>query len=342
MEKILIADITLRDGNNVFSNIINRNIISKYLTAADHAKIDVLEIGHGSGLGGSSLLFGESGMNEERMFATANSSATYAQISAYVIPGITTIKIHMKNAIENGVKTFRIGTNCTYAAFARHHIEYAANNNCKVWGELQMCHIANVKMLIEEGAKLVSYGAKAIILSDSGGTMEPEEVINKITALREHLPVPIGFHGINNLGLAVINSIAAMKAGASIIYTAAKGIGGGAGNAPLEVVFAILRRMGHGDKVTADFLSVLKLSALANELFNDYLPYSSPETIVSGIKGLHAQLGYSVKRIAENLQVDALDILSELGRRKSFACFEDTMLEVAQIAQATNKKYPAP
>lgn len=58
------------------------------------------------------------------------------------------------------------------------------------------------------------------------------------------LKIPVGFHAHNNLGMAVANSIAALEAGAKILDATARGFGAGAGNTQLEVLIAVLEKMG--------------------------------------------------------------------------------------------------
>jgi hypothetical protein len=75
---------------------------------------------------------------------------------------------------------------------------------------------------------------------DSAGAYFPEDVTAKIGLLAEKLEIPVGFHAHDNLGLSIANSLAAIDAGARIIDGTAKGFGAGAGNAPLELLAAIL------------------------------------------------------------------------------------------------------
>jgi len=80
---------------------------------------------------------------------------------------------------------------------------------------------------------------------DSAGSYFPSDVKEKIGAIVNKITIPVGFHAHNNLGLAIANSIAAVEAGALLLDGTIKGFGAGAGNAQLEVLVAVLGKMGY-------------------------------------------------------------------------------------------------
>ena len=67
--------------------------------------------------------------------------------------------------------------------------------------------------------------------------------MKKIFSTLKKLNVRSGFHGHNNLGCAVSNSIEAIKYGGKILDCAIRGFGAGAGNTQLEVIIALLNRL---------------------------------------------------------------------------------------------------
>ena len=60
---ILISDPTLRDGNHAVSHQLSVDQIKKYCKAADVAGVPIVEVGHGNGLGASSMQAGELNVN---------------------------------------------------------------------------------------------------------------------------------------------------------------------------------------------------------------------------------------------------------------------------------------
>ena len=59
--------------------------------------------------------------------------------------------------------------------------------------------------------------------------------------LVQAVEVPVGFHGHNNLGLSVANALAAVEAGAASLDGAIGGLARSAGNAPTEMLCAVLQ-----------------------------------------------------------------------------------------------------
>ena len=98
--------------------------------------------------------------------------------------------------------------------------------------------------LAEEAAMLEEAGADEITIMDSAGTMLPEETAVYVEEMKKAVTVPIGFHGHNNLGLAVSNSCTAYEHGASVLDTGLMGMARSAGNCPTEVLGAVLMRRG--------------------------------------------------------------------------------------------------
>jgi len=66
-KRILISDPTLRDGNHAIRHQLTRQNFISYCQAAEAAGVPVVEVGHGNGLGASSMLVGESKLNDEEI-----------------------------------------------------------------------------------------------------------------------------------------------------------------------------------------------------------------------------------------------------------------------------------
>jgi 2-isopropylmalate synthase len=91
----------------------------------------------------------------------------------------------------------------------------------------------------------INAGASTINLPDTVGYVTPDEYAAMITHLVNHVPnidkARLSVHCHNDLGLAVANSIAAVKAGARQIECTINGIGERAGNCSLEEIAMILK-----------------------------------------------------------------------------------------------------
>lgn len=85
-------------------------------------------------------------------------------------------------------------------------------------------------------------GAQYIRYADTVGCMEPLELYEKLKFLVKSSPLPIEFHGHNDFGLAIANTLAAVNAGVSLVSTTVLGLGERAGNADMEKVIAAVER----------------------------------------------------------------------------------------------------
>jgi len=95
---------------------------------------------------------------------------------------------------------------------------------------------------LEKFVKLASnYGAHRVRFADTVGCLHPLQVYELIRRLRKSTQIDIEFHGHNDLGMAVGNTIAAFEAGADAASVTINGLGERAGNAALEEVVLALK-----------------------------------------------------------------------------------------------------
>ncbi len=328
MKKVLISDPTLRDGNHAIRHQLTKEQVAMYCKAADAAGVPIIEIGHGNGIGASSLQLGESACIDEVYLRTARENLKTSKLGIHMIPGFATIDKDLKMAIEYGVDVVRVASHCTEADITQRHIEYARKQNKTTYGVLMMSHMASKEVLLEEAKKMESYGAQTLIIMDSAGYYLPEDVKERIGTLVNGLTIPVGFHAHNNLGMAIANSIAAVETGADLLDGCARGFGAGAGNAQLEVLVAVLHRMGYQTGI--DFYKMLDASDIAEKELMPAPPTINSLSIISGLAGVFSGFMKPVSRISKDLNLDPRDVFFELGRRKIIAGQEDYIMDIAK------------
>lgn len=328
MKTILISDPSLRDGNHAMRHQLSTEQIGKYCKAADEAGVPIVEVGHGNGIGASSLQLGESKCPDDVALKTARENLKKSKLGIHMIPGFATIEKDLKRAIDLGVDVIRVAAHCTEADLTERHIAYARKNNKTVFGVLMMSHMAAPNVLLEEAQKMEGYGAEGFIFMDSSGHYLPGDVTERVQTLLSGLNIPVGFHAHNNLGMAIANSIAAAEAGAMMLDGCIRGFGAGAGNAQLEVLVAVLTRMGYETGI--DFYKLLDAADMAEKEILEVVPTISSVSVVSGLCGVFSGFMKPVQRVAQEFGLDSRDIFFELGRRSIIAGQEDYILEVAQ------------
>lgn len=327
-KNILISDPTLRDGNHAVRHQLSRESFVAYCQAAEAAGVPILEVGHGNGLGASSMLVGECRLGDEEILTVSRAHLKKARLAIHVIPGFCTIKHDLSRAIALGVDVFRVASHCTEADITDRHIAHVREAGKEAFGVLMMSHMASPTVLLEEAKKMESYGAEAIVIMDSAGSYFPKDVTERISTLVDGLTIPVGFHGHNNLGMAVINSVTAVNAGATIIDGTIRGFGAGAGNTQLEVLVAVFERMGFATGI--DLYKILDAADIAEKEFNPVAPSISPMSVVSGLSGVFSGFAKQVAQAARDYQVDPRDIFFALGKRNAVAGQESLIIEVAR------------
>lgn len=332
MEKIKFFDATLRDGSHAVMHQFTKDNIEQYCECMDKAGMETIIVGHGNGLGASSLQVGMSKLTDAEMLLAAKKYLKKTKLGVYMIPGFGTIQDDLEPALEKGVQVFKVGCQCTEADVTRQHIEHLCQKGKDVYGVLMMYHMASTEILLQEAKKMQAYGAKGVIIMDSAGASTPELVKKTISTLKTGLEIEVGFHAHNNLGLAVGNTYCAIQEGATIVDGTIRGFGAGAGNCPLEVFIALLKKEKF-ELEGINWYAMLDASEHIVKYFNKIDKGLDSLSIVSGMAGVFSAFKTHVLNAEKEFGVDARDIFRELGERKIFAGQEDMIIDIALALQ---------
>jgi 4-hydroxy 2-oxovalerate aldolase len=321
-----LIDSTLRDGSHAISHQYQVDQVVKIVEGLDAAGVQVIEIAHGDGLGGSSFNYGFSAVDEMQLIEAAVNATTNAQIACLLLPGIGT-KDELKKVRDLGVGVARIAVHCTEADITEQHIKMAKELGMEAIGFLMMAHMNTPEGLLEQARLMQSYGADAVYIADSAGALTTNEVRARVAELVGGLDVPLGVHAHQNLSLAVANSIAAFEEGARNLDGTSAGLGAGAGNCPTEILAAVCEKNG-----IVSGVDPLKLMDLSEEVTR---PLMVRQQVVDraglllGYAGVYGSFLLHAQRAAERYNVSQADILLELGRRKVVGGQEDMIIDVA-------------
>jgi len=327
-KNILLHDMCLRDGMHSMRHQISLEQMRKLSAALDEAGVPLIEVTHGDGLGGASVNYGFPAHSDQEYLEAVIPLMKKAKISALLLPGIGTVD-HLRMAHEIGVHTIRVATHCTEADVSEQHISLGRELGMDTVGFLMMAHMTDADNLLKQGKLMESYGANCIYCTDSSGYMTQEDVKSRIGALREGLKpeTEIGFHGHHNLALGVSNSLQAVESGANRIDGSVAGMGGGAGNTPLEVFNAVATRLGVHTGV-----DVFKLMAVGEDLVVPMLEKPmrvDRDSQILGYAGVYSSFLLHARRASARHGVPSEEILLELGRRKTVGGQEDMIEDVA-------------
>ena len=342
--KITLHDMTLRDGMHPKRHQMTLEQMASIAQGLDEAGVPLIEVTHGDGLGGSSVNYGFPAHTDEEYLATVIPLLKRSKVSALLLPGIGTVE-HLKMAHGLGVRTIRVATHCTEADVSEQHISLARRMDMDTVGFLMMAHMNSPEGLVKQARLMEGYGANCIYVTVSAGYMLPEDVKARLGAVRDALKpdTELGFHGHHNLAMGVANSIAAIEAGANRIDAASAGLGAGAGNTPMEVLVAVLQRMGAEAGV-----DVWKIQDVAEERVVPIMDFPiriDRDALTLGYAGVYGSFLLFAKRAAAKYGLSSRDLLVELGRKKMVGgqedMIEDTALTLARARSSLQTQQAA-
>lgn len=172
-----------------------------------------------------------------------------------MLPGVGT-KDDIKEARDNGGSICRIATHCTEADVSIQHFGLARELGLETVGFLMMAHTIAPEKLAAQARIMADAGCQCVYVVDSAGALVLDGVADRVSALVAELgeDAQVGFHGHENLGLGVANSVAAVRAGAKQIDGSCRRFGAGAGNAPVEALIGVFDKI--GVKTGIDFFDI--------------------------------------------------------------------------------------
>jgi len=330
MTRVTLVDVTLRDGSHTVRHQFTAEQVTAVTRGLISAGVEVIEVSHGDGLGGSSLTYGRSLVGEMELIGAAvrEAAGTSARIAVLLLPGIGTVD-ELEEAWERGARVVRVATHATEADIAIDHIGKAREIGFETYGFLMMAHMVAPDELAEQAKIQEAAGATAVYCTDSAGALTPRSAAARVDALRRSLAAAtrVGFHAHNNLGLAVGNTIAAIEHGAELIDAATRGVGAGAGNCATEAIAAA------ADKLGIDLgISVPAIADVAEEIVSQAVPTRPAldrASLMLGWAGVYSSFLLHAEAAARRYDVPTAEILVELGRLGVVGGQEDMIIDVA-------------
>jgi 4-hydroxy 2-oxovalerate aldolase len=330
---VRFTDSTLRDGSHAMAHQFTEEQVRGTVRALDAAGVQVIEVAHGDGLGGSSFNYGFSGAEEIDLIAAAVDEATAARIAVLLLPGVGTVE-DLKKARNAGASVARIATHCSEADVSIQHFGAARDLGMETVGFLMLAHRLAPAGLARQARIMVDAGAQCVYVVDSAGAMVLGDAQARIGALVDEIgrEAEVGFHGHQNLSLGVANSVLAYNTGARQIDGALCALGAGAGNSPTEVLVAVFERLGIPTGVDTDLVA-----SAAEDVVRPFIPrmpVMDRASITQGRAGVYSSFLLHAERAATRYEVPAHAILQRVGEAGYVGGQEDMIIDIAlQLAE---------
>lgn len=274
-KKIQVLDCTLRDGGYYTNWDFDKEIVLEYCSAMENLPVDYVEIGY-------------------RSIALDGYLGEFFYCPIYLMEYLKTLMPSKKIAIILNEKDIRIGhldqllDPCKgYVDLIRvavdpknfvRALELAKEIKKKgfelAFNVMYMSNWKKDKMFLNQLDQiddLVDY----FYMVDSYGGVFPTDIEGIVEMVKERTSVPIAFHGHNNLELALINTITALKTGCIMVDSTITGMGRGAGNLKTELLMTYLASKGLVDVAISELSSVVGAFERLQKKYNwgTNLPY---------------------------------------------------------------------
>lgn len=248
-QQINILDCTLRDGGYYTNWDFEEAMVDNYISAMNELPINIIEIGYKSpakdNYAGGHFYLPDfvieriKNQTKKDLAIILNEKDVRAhEAEVLLAPCIDKIKlIRIAVAPQNFLRGIELAEEVKKLGFqVAFNLMYASQWNANFPEQQQL--------------ELLNKNCNYFYVVDSYGGLFPQDIKNIFKYLKSELTIPLGFHGHNNLEMALANTLEAINCGVKIIDTTIDGMGRGAGNLKLELLLSVLYQRG---KLEVDF-----------------------------------------------------------------------------------------
>ncbi len=280
--EIELLDCTLRDGSYAVDFQLDEKFVVEFLSWVDRTPLRSIEIGHGHGLEAERAGLRACNIDHYRWCEIACSTLTNKSWGMFAQPEFTRVET-ISEISGLGMSFVRVGMEPHKVAENLGYLQDVANVCNRVYLNLMKSGTVSADQLLSLLDKVSPVPLAGVYIVDSYGAMLPGDIRKYVTTLRDRFDV-IGFHGHDNLGLANVNSITALEAGATLVDGTFNGIGRGAGNASIESLAAIISIL------DADRFNYQELAEVAEfcRINIDVIPQNRTMEVLGGVIGIHS------------------------------------------------------
>ncbi len=342
-EKVIIFDTTLRDGEQApgaTMNIEEKLLIAKTL---EKMGVDVIEAGFPIASNGDFEAVNKIAKTIKNSTVCGLARAKKADIerAAEAVKPAPRSRIHTFLATSPIHMQFKLKMDEVQVLSAiTESVSLARNFVSEVDWSPEDATRSNRDFLFKAIETAIKAGASTINIPDTVGYTTPEEYYDLILGIKNNVSnidkAVISTHCHNDLGLAVANSLSAMRAGARQIECTINGIGERAGNAALEeVVMAIKTRPEfYGVETGIDTTMITRISKLVSSITGFQVQYNKAIVGANAFaheSGIHQDGMLKNRQTYEIMTPESVGLEKTslvLGKLSGRAAFKDRLKEI--------------
>lgn len=320
-----LFDTTIRDGSYYVDFKFSLEDVTEIVDRVHRLGFKHIEIGHGQGLNASSVENGLSLHSDEEYINAAKKTCGESKIGFFCIPAFANIS-DIKLLADKEVDFIRIGENADDILNVKEYVIKAKELGLEVFVNFMKSYIISPNQFVEYAKEIKNYGADCVYIVDSSGGMLPEKLKEYIDAIKEHVDIKIGFHGHNNLGMALENSLTVIRSGVDYVDTTMQGIGRSMGNTVAELLIMALEKYGYDTGF--DIPQVLEYGYYINKNIIQG-PTVHPLDYICGYCDFHSSNLKHIYRCCAEIQVDPLRLIMAYSAENKKNIDYDRLREIA-------------
>ena len=342
-EKIIIFDTTLRDGEQApgaTMNMEEKLLIAKTL---EKMGVDVIEAGFPAASNGDFEAVNKiaSAVKNSVICGLARAKKSDIERAAQAVKPAARPRIHTFLATSQIHMEFKLKMDESQVLNAITESVSLARNLCaEVDWSPEDATRSKHDFLFKAIETAIKAGASTINIPDTVGYTTPEEYFDLIRAIKNNVAnidkAIISSHCHNDLGLAVANSLAAMRAGARQIECTINGIGERAGNAALEEIVMAIKTRGdfYGVETTIDTSMITRISKLVSSITGFAVQYNKAIVGANAFaheSGIHQDGMLKNRSTYEIMTPESVGLEKTsltLGKLSGRAAFKDRLKEI--------------
>jgi len=309
MSNVELLECTLRDGSYAVDFQFTAEFTHQLATQLDRLQFPYIEVGHGMGIDASAKVVRAAATDIAYAEATRD-AVSKSKWGMFAIPEIANPR-NVNNFFSMGMDFVRVGVDAFSLEKGIEFIKIvkSESEDKEVFVNFMKSYALDVGSLIDRVRAIEDLGVTGVYLVDSAGGMLPDELDVYSNALENlNSKLKLGFHGHDNLGLAVSHSMKLASGGFDLIDCTMQGIGRSSGNASTERLVSILNRL--NIDVTYNVNEVLKVGEqLVRPKFLQP-GYSGLDTL-AGFLLFHTAYMDDLITVSRELEVDPYMLMQE-------------------------------
>lgn len=278
MTKLLVNDLTVRDGNqSLLATRMETEDILDLVSALDKVGYNALEVWGGATFDSALRFLNESPWEilrqiRKRAKNTKLSMLLRGQnIVGYRHYDNETLEKFIKLSLENGIDIIRVFDALNDLDNIENSIKYIKKygGHCQCAISYTVSPIHTEEYFIALVNDMVEMGADSICIKDMSGILLPDVAYSLVKALKENIDIPICVHSHTTAGLTHLVMLRAMEAGADIIDTVISPFSGGTSHIATETILKTAEDLGR--EVEYDKESISKAYEISKDIAEKYI-----------------------------------------------------------------------